>query len=170
MLEIINSLKPFFEDNYRRINVREYARLQNISPPTASKLLEKLRKETLLRKEIEKQYIYYYANKDSKLFIDFSRIYWKIRLEKKGLVDYLEKELLSPIIILFGSLAKAEVRKDSDLDLAIFSVTNKQIKLEKYEKLLKRNIQIFIFNKRENIKSKELLNNVLNGYKIKGKW
>ena len=54
MLKIIYILKPFFEDNYRRINVREYARLQKISPPTASKILEQMHKEKLLKKETER--------------------------------------------------------------------------------------------------------------------
>lgn len=48
MLDIINNLKPFFEDCYRRINVREYSRLMKISPPTASKLLSKYHKLNLL--------------------------------------------------------------------------------------------------------------------------
>ena len=48
MLKIINNLKPFFEDCYRRINIREYSRLMKISPPTASKLLYKFNKEGLL--------------------------------------------------------------------------------------------------------------------------
>ena len=51
MLEIFNKLKPFFEDNYKRISVREYARMQNISPPNASQLLNNLEKEGLLKKE-----------------------------------------------------------------------------------------------------------------------
>lgn len=170
MLEIINSLKPFFEDNYRRINVREYARVQKISPPTASKLLERFHKKELLKKELDRQYIYYNANKESDLFIEFSRIFWRIALKKSGLIEFIEKEFLSPVVILFGSLSKAEVKADSDIDLAVFTPTKKEVKFEKYEKLLKRKIQIFAFQKREDIKSDELLNNILNGYKIIGGW
>src|SRR3989338_495141 len=107
MLKIINDLRPFFEDNYRRINVREYARLLKISPPTASNLLHGYYEEGILKKEEEKQYIYYFANKENGLFIDLSRTYWKIQLEKAGMMNFFEKELMSPIIILFGSLSKA---------------------------------------------------------------
>ena len=35
MLNIINNLRPFIEDCYRRISVREYSRLLKVSPPTA---------------------------------------------------------------------------------------------------------------------------------------
>ena len=56
MLNIINNLKPFFEDCYGRINVREYARIIKISPPTASKILLELNKEGLLLMENDKNY------------------------------------------------------------------------------------------------------------------
>ena len=169
MLEIIDSLKPFFEDSYRRIHVREYARLQKISPPTASKLLKQLNNEGLLKKETDKQYIYYYANKDSKLLIEFSIIYWNIALKNSGLINYIIQETLSPIIILYGSLSKAEVKPDSDIDLAIFTVTKKELDTENFEKKLKRKIQLMIFRDIDS-PSKELCNSILNGYKLEGSW
>ncbi len=170
MLRKINSLNLFFKDNYRRINIREYGRLQNISPPTASKFLASFQKSGLLKKEEHKQYLYYYANKENSLFIELSRIYWKSVLEKIGIIDFLEKELLTPIIILFGSISKAEARPESDIDLAIFTTSDKNIKLNKFEKKLNKNIQLFIFKTRKDVKNPELLNNILNGYKIKGAW
>lgn len=170
MLKIIDNLAPFFQDNYRRINVREYARLQNISPPTSSKLLEDFHKNGLLQKELERNYIYYFANKESSLFTDLSRIYWKLELNKAGLLEFFEKELLNPIIVLFGSLSKAEAKQDSDIDIAVFSATKKELKLEKFEKMLKRGIQLFLFRKREDVKNRALLSNILNGYKLIGSW
>ncbi|GIU68810.1 MAG: hypothetical protein KatS3mg002_0046 [Candidatus Woesearchaeota archaeon] len=170
MLDILNNLKPFFEDNYRKINVREYARIQKISPPTASKILENMHKEGLLKKEKDKLYIYYYPNRGCDLFIELTRIYWKNVLENCGLLKELEETFLNPVVILFGSLSKAEAKKDSDIDLAIFAPSKKEFNSEKYEKLLKRKIQLFIFKNLEDVKSKELLNNILNGYKLKGDW
>lgn len=166
MLNIINNLKPFFEDCYRRINVREYSRLMKISPPTASKILSEFNKKALLSKEEHRNYIYYYANKNSKDFIDLSRIYW--RLKFSDLIGYLKKELLSPTIILFGSLGKAETKHDSDVDLCIIT-HKKEINISKFEKKLKRNIQLFFFNSIKEIKNKELANNILNGYILEGK-
>ena len=170
MLKIIDTLKPFFEDNYRRINVREYARIIKVTPPTASKLLENYRKEGLLKKEEEKQYIYYFANKESNLFVDLLRIYWKYNFEKIGLIKFFEESSLNPLIILFGSLSKAEAKIDSDVDIAIFTATEKNIKLNNFEKKLKRTIHIFCFKNKEDVKSSELLNNILNGYLINGRW
>jgi predicted nucleotidyltransferase len=170
MLDIFNILRPFFEDCYRRINVREYARLQKISPPTASSILKKLHKQGLLKKEDEKIYNYYFANKESELFIDLSRIYWKMVLEQSGLIKEIENKLLNPVIYLFGSLSKGEAKKDSDIDLAVFSISKKTIMVGDFEKKLSRKIQIFIYKDFSEIENNQLKNNILNGLKIYGEW
>lgn len=165
MLEIINNLKPFFEDCYRRINVREYSRITKKSPPTASKLLNGFYKKGLLKREKYLNYLFFYANSENQKFTDLSKIYWIYKL--KDLINFLEKNLVDPTIVLFGSLAKAEVKEDSDIDLAIFT-NKKELDLNKYEKKLKRNIQIFWFKSINEIKDKELANNIINGFKLKG--
>jgi predicted nucleotidyltransferase len=170
MLKIFNDLEPFFLDNYRRINIREYARIKKISAPSASTLLNNLENEGLLNKEVERSYIYYFANNKSEIFINLSRIYWSITFRKVGLIEYLEKELIDPLIILFGSFCKAELKSDSDIDLAVFSISNKTINIKKFEDKLKRKVQLFIFKNKEEVKNKELLNNMLNGFIISGGW
>ena len=170
MLKIFNDLEPFFQDCYERINVRAYARIRNISPPSASKLLYELQKEGLLIREENRNYIYYAANKDSKLFIELSRIYWYQKLMLSGLTVHLEKEFVKPMVILFGSFSKAEVYKNSDIDLAIFSTTAKQVRLKAFEAKLGRNIQLFQFKNKDDVTSAELLNNILNGFILSGTW
>ncbi len=166
MLKIINDLQPFFEDCYRRISVREYARVRSISPPTASTLLALYHKKGLLCREEYRNFIFYYANKGNKVFIDLSRLYWGITLS--DLITEFEKKLTSPTIVLFGSLAKAEVKQDSDIDLAVFA-HKKKINFSVFEKKLKRNIQVFWFSSLNEIKNKELANNIINGYVLKGR-
>ncbi len=166
MLKIINDLKLFFEDCYRRVNVREYARLANVTPPTASKMLDYYAKEGLLLKTKYKNYILSYSNKDSKVFIDLSRIYWHLKLRE--LIDYMEEQLVSPTIVLFGSLSKAEVKPDSDIDLAVFA-NEKSMNLKSYEDKLRRKIQVYWFKSLSEIKNKELANNIANGYILRGR-
>ena len=166
MLKIINDLKPFFEDCYVRINVRQYARLMKITPPTASALLKYYVKEGLLLKEIDRNYIMFHANRENAIFIDLSRIYWRNLLGK--LLDFLENKLTDPTIVLFGSLSKAEAKQDSDVDLAVFS-TKKEIDLKEFETKVKRKIQLFWFDSIDSVKSKELRNNILNGYILRGR-
>lgn len=170
MLKIFNDLGSFFRDNYRRMHVREYSRAMGISPPSASKLLQYLHEEGLLNREEDKNYIYYAANKASKLFVELSRAYWLQEFEKAGLVDYLEDQYVSPLIILFGSFSKAEIKKESDIDLAVFSVSNKAVDLKRFEEELGRKIQLFAFRRKEDVKNKELLNNILCGFVVSGSW
>jgi len=170
MLKIINELGVFFEDCYKEFSVREYSRIMKISPPTASKILKNYEKEGFLVKREDRGYLFFKTNKENSLIRDFSRIYWKIKFEKSDLIEFFEKELINTVVILFGSLSNTEATLDSDIDIAIFSVTKKQLNLEKYEKIFKREIQIFRFDKLSSVKNKELLNNILNGYKLTGDW
>lgn len=160
MLEIINNLKPFFENCYERISVRQYARLMKISPPTASLLLRGYEKEGLLVKEKDRNYIMFCANKESRNFIMMSRIYWQHRLGS------LVKSIDADDIVLFGSLSKAETKTESDIDLAIFG--GKKINLENFEKEMKREIQAFWFDSLHDA-NKELRNNIINGHVLSGR-
>ncbi|MBU0459750.1 MAG: nucleotidyltransferase domain-containing protein [Nanoarchaeota archaeon] len=166
MLRKINNLHPFFEDCYRRINVREYAKIIKVSPPTASKLLYYYFKEKILKKKEYRNFLFFYADKSSKQFVDLSRLYWSEKLEE--LVCFLEKQLTNPTIVLFGSLSKGEIKEDSDIDLAIFAL-KKKINLEKFEGKLGRKVQLFWFKSIKEIKSEELANNVINGVVLNGR-
>lgn len=167
----MNNLKPFFEDNYRRINVREYARLLKISPPFASKILKEMEKEGLLLREKDRLFLYFVANRQNSLFLQLQRIYYAQQIEKTGLFDYFEKELVNPLIILFGSLAKGEAQNTSDMDLAIFTTTKKELEMKRFEQKLGREIQLFTFkNRKEAEKNEELFNNICNGCILRGSW
>lgn len=171
MLRIFNELKPFFEDNYRRIHVREYAKLQCISPPSASKMLKYYLKEGILKKEDEKGYLFFFANKTSPVFKSIQQSYYLFKLRECGLLKYFEESLLDPVVILFGSVVKAEIHPDSDIDIAIFTRSDKEIDVKKYFKSLHREIQIFRFAVRKDAeRNPELYNSILNGYKIAGDW
>jgi len=165
MLKIINNLKPFFEDCYRRISVREYSKILKVSPPTASKILNRYYKEGLLKMEKDRNYLFFYAERENKVFIQLSRMYWSYSLGE--MVDYLNKALLSPTIILFGSLSKGEAKKDSDVDIAVFA-NKKELNIKKFEKKLGRKIQIFWFKYFNEVKE-DIKNNIINGHVIEGK-
>ena len=109
-------------------------------------------------------------NTHNKIFIELSRIYWLIVFKKIGFIDYLERELITPLTILFGSFSKAEIEDNSDIDLAIFTISNKNIDVKKFENKIKRKIQLFIFKNKKEVKNKELLNNILNGFIMSGSW
>ena len=70
------------------------------------------------------------------------------------------------VIILFGSASKGEDIEGSDIDLYL-QCEEKKLDLEKYEKELKRKINLF-FEKNFNKLSEELKSNIINGDKLKG--
>ena len=166
MLKIINNLRPFIEDCYNEIGVREYSRIMKITPPTASKLLKGFELEGLLKKRIDRGYLLFRANRENSTLKDLSKIYWKQNL--KDVIEYINSHLYDPTIVLFGSLTKLETKKDSDIDLTIFTNLKKNIDLKKFEKSFKRKIQLFKFKSISNINSKELKMNILNSYIIQG--
>lgn len=169
MLKIINELMPFFEDNYHKIHVREYARMMSVSAPTASKRLESYSKEGILKREEDKGYHCYYANRDSYLFQDFQVIYYKRKIYDSGLIGHINNETITPIIVLFGSLAKAEVTSKSDIDIAVVSPTKKRLNIEKYEKRLGREIHLILARMIEEL-PETLRNSILHGIMIQGRW
>jgi len=166
MLEIFNVLKPFFDDCYGEISVREYSRLMGMSAPTASVWLKMYESEGLLKRREDRGYMFFRADRDSDILRDLSRIYWKIELTK--VVNEIRTELHNPTIVLFGSLSKLEAKKDSDIDIAIISKTAKKINLENFEKQLGRRIQVFYFKSFGEI-SDELRINIINGYVLGGR-
>ncbi len=165
MLELFNDLEPFIEDCYQEYGVREYARLRNISAPTASKLLHYYEEEGLLKKRHDRNLILFRANPESTVLQGLACIYWEQKLI--NITNYLEESFFSSGIVLFGSLPKLETRKESDIDLAIFSSIKKHIDLSAFEKKLKRKIQIFQFKNLAEI-PEELRQSIINGFRLHG--
>ncbi|KYK27084.1 hypothetical protein AYK26_00090 [Euryarchaeota archaeon SM23-78] len=165
MLDIFNKLGLFFEDCYREVNVREYARIIRISPPTASTALQRLEKEGLLKSRIERKNHLYRANRENPVFIDLSKAYWRQKLT--GLTTFLAEKINYKTIILFGSLTKAEATSNSDIDLYI-DYEEKPISLDEFEKKLRRRIQLHFRNELKNINLKKNIQQgmVLNGVMI----
>jgi len=165
MLDIIYRLSVFFEDCYREFSVREYSREIGVSPPTASKMLKGFVKEELLSMREERGFLLFRVNRESFVMRDLSRVYWAGKLGKLNIL--LRDELYSDAVVLFGSLSKLEVTRDSDVDVVVFSKSKKDVDLSKFEKKLGREIQIFVFESLGKI-NKELRANVINGYILGG--
>lgn len=169
-----NTIKILFMDYPEKIfHIREIAKRISVNPMTARKYLTELKEEEFVIEVPSKLKV-----KDYKLNIenDFARLekmFYNIKkIFSSGLIDFLNKELAYPGIILFGSMAKGEDNSDSDIDLFVYSETKKELEFGTYEKKLKKNIQLFLMNRKEfernKEKNKNLINNILNGIKISG--
>lgn len=156
----------FFEEPNRNFQIREIARITRIPKTTVQRHILRLVKEDIVVKRRETVFPSYRANEESPLYKRAKRMLLISNLYDSGLMDHLEKLLIPKCIILFGSGAKGEYTKDSDIDIFI-QASEKDIHLEKYEKIMKHRITLF-FEPDISRLSNELLNNIINGYKLSG--
>jgi predicted nucleotidyltransferase len=100
--------------------LRELARLLKISPMTLKRGLDILLEEDLIKRTEEKNNIFYVANQNQ--VFKHLKISYNLRLIKKKRIRELIKEKI-PIttIILYGSYAKGENTKESDIDILVIS-------------------------------------------------
>lgn len=170
------ALRHFFEEPNRWFHVREMARMLKLTPTTVSKYLNALYRKGVIIKKPERKHLLFKADTENSSYKD-AKIYYNIKLLREcGLIGYLDNKLHYPeAVILFGSYAKGENNKNSDIDLFIISNIKKELSslnLSEFEKKLKTKIQLFIKNKSDFIKlqkeNKNLVNSILNGFVIKG--
>lgn len=167
-------LKILFEDSYREFHLRLLARLTKLNPNTVLTITDALAREKIIKKYKHKDtnLVIVKANTESREFKLLKQFYNIRKLYQSGLIDYLEETYDHPTIILFGSYNKAENRPGSDIDLFIITDRTGECDTAVYSKKLGAEIQLFVHTPQEvkQLKktSKELLNNVMNGYKLTG--
>lgn len=163
-------LKIFFDNPLAEggFQLREISRKIKLAPTSVKNYLKELEKEKLITKKKHRtnNFPLYYANRDGENFQFYKKISTIISIKESGLLDYINEECWPDAIILFGSAARGEDIKNSDIDIYIQTKQTK-LNLKKYEKCLKRKINPF-FEQKLNKLSKELRNNILNGVILSG--
>ena len=155
----------FFENPRKQFQIREIARLTKIPKTTTERILKTLNKKGIIKREKEHVFPSYAANEESSLYKYEKKISIFNRIFHSGLSDELENELMPKCIVLFGSCAKGEYTKESDIDL--FVQAKGKINVEKYEKQLNHKINLIMEEDLSKL-SNELLNNIINGIKLRG--
>jgi len=147
-------MEVVYENPEKNFTIREIEKLTGIPRTTISDYLKEMKKRKFL-------------NRDSLLFKTRKINYFIERIIESGVIEEIIKRLNPSCIILFGSVRKGDSVKESDIDLFIESPVKKELNLEKFEKILKHKIQLFV---ESNIKKlpKNLMNNVVNGIKLYG--
>ena len=85
------------------------------------------------------------------------------------IIDEVRKNIVKLVQIPQRSKILSHIRnRFSDIDLAIFA-NKKEFNIIKFEKVLNRKIQVFQFNSLNEVKNKELLNNIINGCLLTGR-
>lgn len=164
-----NVLKPFF-NKPKHWHFEELLKETDISRPQLTKWLKYFAKKGIIKKIKKKGKMpYYVQNFENPDFKSLKRLYAYQKLTKKGFIRYLLSLKNVESVILFGSFARSDWYKQSDIDLFIYG-KNKKIDIAKYEKRLNRNIQLFTCNNKNELKKMgaPLLRNILQGNLIKG--
>ena len=155
--------------------VREIARKLKKSPATISKFLKKYQKEGILISEKKLNHLIFKANVESRSYKLEKQFYNIKKIYDSGIISYLEKELNYPETLgVFGSYTRSEDTEKSDIDIFAISSSHRRPSLSEYEKILQCPIHLLIFSRKdiERLKEKnpELLNNIINGITLSGKW
>lgn len=161
-------LTLFFEGPNERLHLREIARRTGLSATGAMKILGALEKEGMVEKKRAAVTVVYRGNYDNEKFMALKKSLNLYSLYSCGLVSMLVDFYRIPeCIILFGSYAKGEDTKESDVDIAVVTGIKEYLQLEIYEDKLKRKISLHLV---ENIKNekKDFINSLANGIVLYG--
>lgn len=162
-------LQEFFDSPTHNFHLREISRNLKLGLPSVRNHVQALEKEGFIIGDTAGVFKSYIANKDDSKYKSYKKIDMLARIQESGLVYYLIKELSVPnVIILFGSSAYGEDSENSDLDIAVIA-NKKDLKLDKFENIMGREIQLHFFKDIKDMKkSKELFNNIANGIILYG--
>ncbi len=162
-------MELFFRKPLYRYHFRELCRLLGWSPSKLRSKINILKRMGLVKEMKEKNMKIFIANTENENYRRYKIVYNLLNAYK--IADYLEKNLeYFDVIILFGSAADGEDTETSDFDICIMGSKETPLNLETLEKKLGRKISLLFI---ENInmlqkRNPELLNNILNGFVIKG--
>lgn len=156
----------FLENPEKEYHIREIARMLKIPKSTVSFHVDKLCKNLIVVKKTEGVFPSFTANSSSEAYKLYKRHSALKAILDSGLLDFLEQELNPKCIVLFGSFAKAEYDLKSDIDIFV-QANEKEIDISRFEKQLRHPINLF-FEPDLSKLSPELLNNIINGIKLRG--
>lgn len=167
-MEIKNIIREFFlKYPTKKIHLRELSRELDISLPMIIRYTKELEKENIITSEKISNIYRYQADKSSSEFLFQKKIFNLKELHNSKLIEFLKIELSDPAIILFGSYSRGEDIEKSDID--IYVETSENIpKLDQFENILDKKIQIFKYENIKKMKNKDLANNIINGITLNG--
>lgn len=154
----------FFENPGEEFYLRQIARRTRTPTTTVLRKLKVLVREKIILKIPSEPYAKYIADAGSMLYGFYKRQFLLGKLYKSGLLEYIIRETSPKVVILFGSCAKGEYTRDSDIDIFI-NASGTSLDLERFR--LGHKINVFFEANLLNI-SQELRSNILNGIVMYG--
>lgn len=163
-------LELFFNNPTREWHFEEILGEAKIARSKADRWLKEFIKEGLIRRIKEKGKMpYYISNYESPVYKNRKRLFALNKLYNSGLLNHLGSLPGAKTVILFGSFARSDWYKESDIDVFIYGKPE-GLKLASYELKLHRNIQLFVCHNQKELHKfgNGLIKNVIKGNLIKG--
>lgn len=163
-------LELFFEQPTREWHFEEILTTAGIARSKAFHWLKKFTKEQLIRRVKAKGAMpYYIGNHESPFYKSRKRIFALQKLYESGLLPHLTSLKNARTVILFGSFARSDWYKDSDIDLFIYG-DPEGLQITEYELKLHRDLEVFICRTRKEVAKfgMGLIKNIMKGILIKG--
>ena len=152
-------LSFFFDNPYLEVHLRELSRITKVSTFSTKISVDYLLSLNLLKERKVGKMRYVRAN-SSNLFFKYLKISFSIKkIMDSGLMEYLLQNVPGIFcIVLFGSVARGEDDKNSDLDLLVIGHRTNKLEFSKFESKIGRKIRPIILKwtewKKESEKNK----------------
>lgn len=152
-----------------QLNQQEISRLLKVSPTAVAKSLPLLEKNELIQRKKQKNMnlILVSLNRENYKAMQFKRVENLKMLYESNLAEFLEAELPGATIIIFGSYSRGDDTSTSDIDLAIIGRKEKEMDLNKFEKVFERKINLNFYPTLKEV-HKDLKENICNGIVLVG--
>lgn len=155
----------FFQEPTKIHFIREIGKKADISQTPVRNSIKLLEKEGIIKKKKAEPFDGFIADRDDERFRFYKRAYNILSL--LDLKDYIYSKIHPISIVLFGSYSRGEDIESSDIDILVISKAKKDISFLKYEKQLKRKINMMIIENLEEL-DKIMKKKVYNGIVLQG--
>ena len=160
----------FFNYSTKHWHFEELIKRSGLSRAQTNQWLKRLTKERLIKKiKTKGKMPCYIANYENIKFNTEKKLYALTQFEKTGFLAHLSSLKKAKTVILFGSFARSDWHNESDIDLFIYGNAD-NFKKGSYETKLKREIQLFNYEDKKELKRLEpaVIPNIIIGLHIKG--
>jgi len=143
---VLKALEFFVENPYVEVYLREFSRKLKISPNTAQRFLDGFVREGFVTEFKRGNLRYFKANLDSVVFRQIKVIFSLRKIERSGMVESLKKRGVVSLV-LFGSVARGENDRESDLDLVAIGDKGNELKriVREFEGKIGMEINLHVF-------------------------
>ena len=158
----------FFLETLRRWHFEALVEESGLSRERVHHYLKELMKAKVIRRIKERGKMpYYLANREAPQFRAEKRLYGLRLLAESGLLAHLASNKSITTAIIFGSFARGDWSKSSDIDVFIYG-DSRAFEKREYEVKLGREIQVFSYQDRQQMKEldPQVIPNIVKGISL----